>query len=306
MSTNRGPILYFILVLALLAINGFLFSFTFQSKKKSEEVAQQKAEALALVDELNDEIDDYILRLETYKSDNEGLISIRDSLKTVVLNKQKDIQRALHDKNFTSKKLDETRQLLSDARLEIEELVDEKDDYVAQLDSMSTAYNALLTEFDSLTSQYSNQITQTRIARQEASEVRNMATLMTATNLSGIGVRKKRDGYVEAPRAKRAEKLQICFNLLENRLVEPGEQTLHLKIIGPQGVTLAENNTVFLDKENGQESVYTARYTLAFKNEPIQQFCTYYQQSGEFSPGLYVVNLYHRGYMIAETSLELK
>ncbi|MFT7589396.1 MAG: hypothetical protein ACI959_001614 [Limisphaerales bacterium] len=308
-KSSRGPLLYIILVLILLLINGLLFYSTWQNKERTEELGRQKEMADQEKIRLNDEIDDYLLRLDQYQSDNETLVGIRDSLKQVVLSKQKEIQKSLHEKNFTIKKLDEVKLLLASARAEIDGLILIKDNYIFQLDSVAIAYEVLRTEYDTLNQRYTRQVGQTKNVREARDNLESLGSILQAVNVVGVGVRAKKNGEeIDAPRAKRAERLQVCFELLPNRIIIPGAQTLYLKIVGPTGTTIAleaAGSGVFIDKENGEESMYTNKYTFDFDNVSPETFCVYWSQSA-FGPGMYEAELYHQGYHIGESSFELK
>ncbi len=304
---DRGPFMYIILVLLLLLINGGLFYSTFQNKEKNNKLTEQKEEADRMIQDLNAEVNDYLLRLETYRTDNEDLIGIRDSLKQVVLGKQKEIQKALHDKNFTTAKLDEIKAMLKDAQLQIDALKADKNRYIARLDSVSNKLEELQFNYDTLNQRYSQTAAQSKSFKSERDSIASLGSILQAVNVTGIGIRGKKSGEeTDAPRAKRAEAIKVCFDLLENRLLEKGSQTLYLKIVGPGGLTLAQGENVFINRENGQESMYSNRFTFEFLNDPAQRFCTYWEQSAEFTPGKYKAEIFHKGYQIGTADFELK
>lgn len=299
--------MYIILVLLLLLINGGLFYSTFQNKEKNNKLNEQKEEANRMIQDLNAEVNDYLLRLETYRTDNEELIGIRDSLKQVVLSKQKEIQKALHEKNFSAAKLSEIQAMLNDAQMQINALKSDKNRYIAQLDSTSNALELLQYNYDTLSQRYTLTAGESRTMRSQRDSIASIGSILQAINISGTGIRGLKSGNeTEAPRAKRAEQLKICFDLLENRLIGKGSQTLYLKITGPGGLTLAQGENVFINRENGEESMYSNRFTFDFQNDPTQRFCTYWEQPSEFLTGMYKAEIYHKGYLIGETEFELK
>ncbi len=307
--SERGPFLYIILVLLLLLINGVLFYRTAIIRKEAEELGAQKREAELLVESMNEEVNDYLLRLENYRTDNETLVDVRDSLRTVILEKQKEIQKTLHQKNFSERRLGETRALLESAKTEIDGLMDEKNTYVVALDSMATALNVLQLEYDDLSDRYGRVRDQADRASSELEDLDDRASTLVATYLNAEGIRERSSGKEKIiNRAKRVEQLKVCFNLGTNRVLEEGsQQVMYLKIIGPDGLTLSTGENVFTDRENGEESIYTHRYTFPFNNNPEQLYCTYYEQPGKaFAEGAYQALLYHRGRQIGQYSFELK
>jgi len=304
---DRGPFMYIILVLLLLLINGGLFYSTFQNKEKNNKLTEQKEEADRMIQELNAEVNDYLLRLETYRTDNEDLMGIRDSLKQVVLSKQKEIQKALHDKNFSASKLAEIQKMLDGARIQIDALKVDKNRFIARLDSVSSAMDELLYNYDTLNQRYTQTAEESKTMRTQRDSIATLGSILQAVNAVGTGVRGRKSGEEsETDRAKRAEQLKICFDLLESRLVGKGSQTLYLKIIGPGGLTLAQGENVFINRENGEESMYTNRFTFDFLNDPSQRFCTYWEQAAEFASGRYKAEVYHKGYLIGTADFELK
>lgn len=307
--SERGPFFYIIIVLILLLMNGVLFYRTNIIKRQAEDLGAQKKEAEMMVEAMNEEVNDYLLRLETYRTDNSTLVGVRDSLRTVILEKQKEIQKSLHLKNITDRKLKENQALLESARMDIDGLMDEKNTYVASLDSLATALNVLQLEYDDLSDRYGRVRTEADRTAADLEELDDRASTLLATYLSADGVRERGAGKEKTiNRAKRVEQLKVCFNLGANRVLDPGsEQVIYLKIIGPDGVTLSTGENVFLDRENGEESIYTHRYTFPYNNKPEQLYCTYYEQPGqEFAEGAYQALLYHRGRLIGEYSFALK
>jgi hypothetical protein len=307
--SERGPFLYIILVLLLLLINGVLFYRTAIIKKEAEELGAQKKEAELMVEAMNQEVNDYLLRLENYRTDNATLVGVRDSLRTVILEKQKEIQKTLHQKNFSERRLSDTKTLLESAKAEIDGLMDEKNTYVAALDSMATALNVLQLEYDDLSDRYGRVQTEAERTAANLEDLDDRASTLVATTLTAEGIRERSSGKEKLiNRAKRVEQLKICFNLGTNRVLEPGsEQVIYLKIIGPDGVTLSTGENVFLDRDNGEESIYTHRYTFPFNNNAEQLYCTYYDQPGvPFAEGAYQAMLFHRGRLIGQYSFELK
>jgi hypothetical protein len=308
---KRSPILYIILVLILLLINGLLFYSTMQGKEKSEELGRQKNIAENQRARLEAEVQEYLLKLDQYKNENEDLNDVVDSMKTIALNIQKDLQKTLHEKNFSLSKLKETEQLLSRATSEIDNLQESLDENIATIDSMALAYDLLRVEYDTLQYRYTRVEADAANLRVEVDSVRSLGAILQAVDVAGLGVRGKKNGSEdEVSRAKRAEKLKICWSLLQNRLISPGEQvTLYVKIIGPGGITLTQadkGSGEFVDQQNKRPSMYTFKTTFNFENKDQEQFCVYWDQDNPYATGTYRALLYDQGFKIGEAEFELK
>ena len=99
-------------------------------------------------------------------------------------------------------------------------------------------------------------------------------------------------------RADRTEQIRVCFNVLKNRIAEPGIKYLHLRISGADGVVLAAD---------GDEYSAT-RSSLDYANKTVST-CIYYIPDNDelgLSPGLYNIEILEGDIVIGTTSLHLR
>ena len=70
----------------------------------------------------------------------------------------------------------------------------------------------------------------------------SIAQRLKAFNVRAYGVRVKSNNTgKETDKAKRAEKIRVCFDVAENRLTEAGRKDLYVRILTPDGRVFAKN-----------------------------------------------------------------
>jgi hypothetical protein len=127
------------------------------------------------------------------------------------------------------------------------------------------------------------------------------STVMTAVAIFERGSGKQ----VETPRAGKAEQVKCCFTIGENLTAKPGNRSLYLRVISPDGSVLpaAEADNRF--KFNGMEGEFSAKRDVDYQNQPVEA-CIYYKASGKMATGQYIVEVYEAGGLVGSTSFNLK
>ena len=100
----------------------------------------------------------------------------------------------------------------------------------------------------------------------------------------------------------------MCWEIPENDVADAGEKTFYVRIIGPEGTTLAiesDGSGVFKDANDGSPIQYSVTTTINYEQKATNA-CTYWTQTSPFSKGYYTVNIYQDGYLIGTQKLVLK
>lgn len=107
---------------------------------------------------------------------------------------------------------------------------------------------------------------------------------------------------------RKAEKIKICYDVLENPIAQSGIHELLIRITHPEGFTLsvAESGSGSFTNAYDIEMQYTTTADIDYKNNEVQSYCTYWAYDNELSAGIYIAEIFHLGYMIGQTSFELK
>lgn len=112
------------------------------------------------------------------------------------------------------------------------------------------------------------------------------------------GVYTKKGQQTTSSKARVIEKLKVEFDLLENSLIEePIETDVVVRIIGPQGEVLTNNNPDLIDKSE----LFTIKETVVFDGS--QHHLKFFYAQNTFKKGKYKVELLHGGVIKHETTI---
>jgi len=185
-------------------------------------------------------------------------------------------------------------------------------DLTAQIKDLQDKNQILITRNDSLGQSLASQMTtnqQLTSTNQTLSQKVSIASLLKPTAFTATGVYGKSSGKeVETDKVKKTEKIKICFNLPENQVADPGEKTFMVRIISPEGTTMAIQSSgsgTFQMAETAEERQFTTSTQVNY-DQQAKNVCTYWQQTAPYTKGNYSAELYQDGYMIGTTKFELK
>ncbi|HQB79465.1 MAG TPA: hypothetical protein PLJ52_14070, partial [Tenuifilaceae bacterium] len=108
----------------------------------------------------------------------------------------------------------------------------------------------------------------------------------------------------EVTRARRVEKIRVCFTLNENSIAKAGNREVFLRITGPDEYILAKSETDLFNFE-GQMIVFSAKREVDYQNQDVEM-CIFYDNNGELLKGVYKAALYMDGNLIGNTEFTLK
>lgn len=108
----------------------------------------------------------------------------------------------------------------------------------------------------------------------------------------------------EVTRARRVEKLRVCFTLSENAIAKAGVRDAYIRIIGPDQFVLAKAETDLFDFQ-GEKIVYSAKREVDYQNKDID-LCIFYDNKGELVAGKYQATVYVDGNLVGSGEFMLK
>ncbi|MCD6659979.1 MAG: hypothetical protein LT105_07450 [Lentimicrobium sp.] len=184
--------------------------------------------------------------------------------------------------------------------------------YLKQIDSLYTVNRELKEENEQIRSSYQKeqQKTSTLMKDKEVlTEKVNSAAVLRAYKITGMAVRGSGDKERVTDKAKRAEKIKVCFTLGENPLLSAGAKNIYIRISRPDKLILTRGKgDDYSFSYKGEILQYTMRETVNYQNQAID-LCTYWinRSTKESLPeGMYVVSVYADDFEIGQTSFELK
>ncbi len=300
-NSGRKQAIYIALILLLVLVNAFLFYSNYQSNNHSDALSKERDELLEQKIVFEKKIDSLKQSLEESLGLNEELDSMLQ-VRIVELTKMKaNYSRLMAQKN---KEVGELNRELKEKIREVERL---KRQYEQELTEWREKYAILEEEKNILQDTLEGK--QTRI--RELNKKIDRGEILSAVNIDAYGV-KIRGGSKEkrTDRARRTDKLKVCFHIATNRLADPGMKVVLLKITGPDGSTLAiqsQGSGSFNLAGSGEQSLYTKKLMIDYDpSDPEKEYCAEWPQENGFQTGTYRVDLYQEGYLIGTGSLELK
>jgi hypothetical protein len=302
---NNKRALYIGLIILLLLINGFLAYNTLTSKQKVNQLETER-------NELQNLYDDVLAEYSITKSNLEELMGLNEELDRELQLRLEELESAKTEIEELLRKNQVTSRQLSDAQRLIRNLRAENEKFSKQIDSLSIVNAGLIIERDSLSADLQQEITIRQELQEERVTLSRKVELGSLFDISGIeaeGVRYRNNGReVSTRNSNRVEKLKVCFTAEENRVADEGVKTILVRILNPEGSTIAVQNLgsgTFIDSETGEQVQYTTKAEFDYTGSS-RNICVYWSQSSPYAGGNYKVMLYQSGYKIDETEFSLR
>ncbi|WP_420459463.1 hypothetical protein [Neolewinella sp.] len=318
---NRTPLLAGIigvLLIALIALGiGFLNRGTDNANLSTNLVEMEQFKAQA-----EKQYYESLAELEEMRGSNEEL--------NAMIDQQKEELRLQNEKIVS---LTNDNRNLGAARRELADLKSKMTGYMAQLEELQATNEQLAQDRDRLSterdllsndlqvSQQTNEQLSTERAslvsereelatkNSELSRKVNVASVIKTNNISVEGQKQRNSGrWVTRTNAKNVERLYVCFNSLDNAVARAGEEAFQLRIINPTGETMSIEaaGSGVLTTDEGEQIPYTKNVPFDFQGDAANHCAEWSTPGQEFAEGTYTVELYNKGFLVGNTSLELK
>lgn len=297
-SKKRGIILWVIIAL-LLITNGITGWLLMQEKSK---VVEQKV----ITETIIVERDNVKLDLVNLKKDYENL-KVNDALM------QKDIDEKkarIEELIKEAEKHKGDAYIISKLRKETETLREIMKGYVRTIDSLNTLNINLVAEKKTVLKQLDKEKEKQDELIKEKEELKTTiakGSILTCFNIGAKAVFYKRGGKkeVETSKAKKMEKIKVTFSLGENKIAKPGEKTVYIRVITPDGKEMAKSyDDTYKFTFNKSTGYYAGKESLNYANVEITGV-TYCEGQGDYVPGNYQIEITCDGVVIGSSNLKL-
>ncbi len=288
---KKSSIGYLVIIGALVIICGLLYWKYTGEKQQSQEIQSQ----------LNQEKDSIESNLTNLYADYTGLESNNDSLNKELAVERGKIQGLI--KQVKSEKAI-NYQKIKDYQSELGSLRSIMRNYIQQIDSLNTLNQHLIAE----NVKVREESTMTKMANKELSTQNDELS----TKVQKGSVIKARD-IVSTPinsrgkevtRARRVEKIKVCFTLVENEIAQPGLRDAFVRITGPDKFVLTKSETDQFDF-NGEKIVFSAKREVDYQNKDVD-LCIFYDNKGDLLVGSYEIAVFLDGILIGQSQFLIK
>lgn len=187
---------------------------------------------------------------------------------------------------------------------EIETLKKVMRSYVVQIDSLNTVNIGLKTENVKVKSDIEKEKNVNKelvVKNEELTTKVNVAAVLKAQNILPTALNKRGKSVVKA---RKVEKFQICFTILENDLAQAGSKDVYLRIARPDGLVLATSEQD-LFRYGNEQIVFSSKRQVDYQNKNVD-VCIFWDNNQELIPGSYTVDLFSDGNLIGTNKFTLK
>jgi DNA repair exonuclease SbcCD ATPase subunit len=300
MESNQNPQkqngtskLLIVLLIASLGLNAYLF--TSKNTMQDDYKVEKDSLITARVD-VEKELTDTYTELNQYKGINSRLDSLLSEANGKV-DEQKAKIDALIKREGNSKKLNKELQA------ELAELKKLRDQYLEKIDALLVENeqlkkdkNELTTTVESLTKNLESTVTTASLLRAEYLKINSFK-------------KRNNDKYTSTVMAKRTNKIDACFTILENKIAKSGSKTVYLRILEPGGKVIgnrSEGSSSFKLTGTNEDVLYTMSKTVDYTNDK-QDVCIIWEEADRtYAPGSYMVEVYIEGSLSGVSSLTLR
>lgn len=134
-------------------------------------------------------------------------------------------------------------------------------------------------------------------------EVVSNASVLSAVNLNASAVIVRSSGKViPTERAKRSDKIRVCFIVPENKLIASGNQKLFVQIINPKNNIIGLNEQITFGENTLNYSIISK---FNYENSNLS-ICEFIEDSRKFEQGRYIVHIFNEKDLIASSFFTLK
>lgn len=252
----------------------------------------------------------FAIEKEELESEYQSFATQYDELKIRITNDSLQIKLE-QEKLRTQQLLEELKQTKAEDAVEITRLKKELKtvravlrSYVMQIDSLNAINEDLKKENKRVNEKYrqaSKQISELSSAKEELTEIVNLASQLDAMGIKMSPLRKS--GKVTS-KLKKAKQLEVSFTLTKNITAETGNKTIYARIMQPSQEVLTKSMSNTFTYEN-REIGYSMKKYIEYTGE--EQAVTMYWDIEEFlQPGTYRLFLFADGVMIGSNSFEFE
>jgi regulator of replication initiation timing len=277
------------ILLALFLATGFYTSKLYNEKQENE--ATLNREKTQVMADLNSMAKQYDIAISENDVTNERLEEARgriqglmDSLK-ISQNSVGNLWR--YKQKFMALQNEMTVLMTENDALKVENSL-----LASSLDSTNVQLAERVVFTDSLLSQNT----------QLANIVENAAVLQT-TDLKGSGVIERSSGkLIPTERARRSDKIRVCFTIAKNTLVGSGDKELYIQILDPLSNVLGSNEQIQFDTAVLNYSLIS-KFNYENRNLNI---CEFVAPNEDFEKGRYIINVFNKNELVSTSEFVLK
>ena len=300
---RSNTIYYIIIILILLASNGIFVYNYFTTDKKLVHTEEQLFATDSAKTALNNILKETNTELENYKGKNAQLDAFLKEKSDSLHEYAQRIGVLIKENKINKDQLDMVLE-------EIDQLRYFKRKAMTQIDSLSNHIAYLNRENTGLKTTIDKEKRKNEDLVMENIKLGNKVAIgakLNTKNLMVTGVKIKSNGKErETIKVSQLEQLKVTFSIEANYVTDPGTKDIYLKVVGPEGTTLYnEDAGSGMFKFENEESRYTTKKQIEFTQD-AQDVSIYWKRGTPFQKGDYKLEVFCEGMRIASGAFTLK
>ena len=313
-SNSNGKLHAMYIVLIALLIGGLVYT-NVRLKKSKETIVvttKERDDVTSLKAELDKKYTESMQEIESYRAENAGLDSLLTVKEQELGAKRAKIDALLSEVSKLKAGDASKSKLLAEAQSLMKQMDEDKVRMQTSIDSLITVNKQLYQERDSITGELTTTLQRKQQVDEENKKMKDRidkASILSTANIQCSPIRMTRKGKEdEVSKAKDAEKLRICFDVLQNKIAPSGETEISVRIISPDGSTIQMQSLgsgTFKEATTGNEIPFTYNISPDYQND-TKTVCSYWAQTFKFAAGKYSVEVYEKGFLIGQSSFMMK
>ena len=206
------------------------------------------------------------------------------------------LDRLRQERNWNAAKIRQYESQLGTLRLVMQ-------GYVRQIDSLNTLAANLQRDNIAIRREVNTERMRADMAEERAQELDVKVQRGAVILASNIRLRALNNRDSEVSRAGRAARLSTDLVLVANELAEPGERTVYVRIVGPDGYVLANESNATIEID-GERITYSASRPVDYDNKNLD--VNVYYNGGGIVAGKYAVTVYLDGRLAGSNEIVLR
>ncbi len=290
-----------IILLVLLNIGTAYVLYNTDTEKKS--VTAQKVSLEREFKSISDTLDAKRAELTAYMGKNAELDNKIREDQAMIDREKAQIAEMVRKGNLTQGELAKARQMVSKYEASIKDL----NEQIAQL---NTKNQELTNQNTDLTKNLdAERVTTAQLTDQNKGLAKKVevGSLLQIAKVDVEAIKKRHSGKeVPVKRVKAAEELKITFETGNNKVLDPGNLDLYVRIINPKGETVAQQDKgsgTIATAESDNPVQYSKKADIDW-DQKSKKVIMYWEQHLQ-DPGTYKVQVYQKGYVVGEGEVKL-
>jgi predicted nucleic acid-binding Zn-ribbon protein len=285
-----------LLLLLLIASIGANF---FQWKNHSTTVVQYGNDVDSLINSrviVERELTSVSMELEKYRGIAGNLDTMLNDAKSQIAKKEASIRKLMateKDLNVLNKKM----------KVQLEELRTLRDEYLEKIDALMAENKQLKEENSNLNSTVDNLNQQKNLLEGKVAT----ASQLKVEYVKVKSFKKRGSGkFIESVLAKRTNKIESCFTLMDNKIAGAGDKMIYLVITAPNGQILMGFTKAQFKDADGNTVDATASQKVTYTGDK-QDLCLAFENDERIlEAGTYTINVYAENVLVHSSSYLLK